>query len=389
MLPRIRARHPLSRTSAFAQWPLCPAVLLFALSATLPIYAQQVSSVSPQAIPSDSIPQSRVPPANQPSASVESEEPNPPVAVEPSWVTTHDSDGNTGQQIKVGSDFAIGDHARLGIMFGEAFVYNTNSNSIPGTQSMRELGLTSHWHPNEVLKVEGMVGASHLGSTTNSDEQSVSPATIPTTNLQFHITPPGGVLRLDLGFKRFIFDLSPELVANRAVRNDFIVHPQISLPSGWRLRELAEIGPVTSTGQSNNRFNSESTVGHKLGKSSELYSTYTTLHYAQPTEAGYFSPDLVQNVEGGWSTDLDRKSLSLSLDCGAGAGHARNHGESYGPWGLSMHAASFLTWTSNSGQELRASYEFYYDQSNPGVAQSSPGAWHMSVLTFSFRWGRQ
>ena len=178
-------------------------------------------------------------------------------------------------------------------------------------------------------------------------------------------------------------------MANRAVRNDFIVHPQISLPSGWRLRELAEIGPVTSTGQSNNRFNSELTVGHKLGKSSELYSTYTTLHYAQPTDAGYFSPDLVQNMEGGWSTDLDRKSLSLSLDCGAGSGHAKNHGESFGPWGLSMHAASFLTWTSNSGQELRASYEFYYDQSNPGVAQSSPGAWHMTVLTVSFRWGKQ
>lgn len=389
MLPRIRARHLLSRTSAFTCRPLCRALLLFALSAPLPIHAQQISSVSPQAIPPGGVPQSRVPPANPPNSAVESEEPNPAVEVEPSWVITHDSDGNVGQRIKVGGDFAIGGHARLGIMFGQAFVYNTLPHSGLGTQSMRDAGLTTQWHPNDVLKVEGMVGASRLGTTVGTDEQPVSPALIPITNLQFHITPSGDVVKLDLGFKRFIFDLSPELVANRAVRNDFIVHPQISLPSGWRLRELAEMGPVTSTGQSNARFSSEFTVGHKLGKSSELYSTYSSLHYAQPSVAGYFSPDWVQDIEGGWSTDVDRKSLSLSLDFGTGAGHAKNHGESYGPWGLSLHAASFVTWTAHSGQEVRASYEFYYDQSNPGVAQSSPGAWHMSVLTFSLRWGKQ
>jgi hypothetical protein len=94
-------------------------------------------------------------------------------------------------------------------------------------------------------------------------------------------------------------------------------------------------------------------------------------------------------VEGGWGTDLDRKSFSLSLDRGAKQAERKKHDESFGPLGLSMHAASFLTWTSNSGQQLSVSYEFYYDQSNPGVAQSSPGAWHMSVATFSFRWSRQ
>jgi len=388
MLPRIRARRPLSGGRTLIGWAVCRALLLFFLTAPLPTYAQQMNSSSLQTIPPDGVQQSSVPPANPPTDTAESGEINHPVAVGPSWVITHDSDGNVGQQIKVGSDFAIGERARLGVIFGQAFVYKTTNSNL-GTQSMRDLGLTGQWHPNDVLKVEGMVGASQLGSAVTAGEQPVSPTVIPIANLQFHITPPGDVIKLDVGFKRFIFDLSPELIANRAVRNDFIVHPQISLPSGWRLRELAEIGPVTSTGQSNNRFNSESTLGHKLGKSSELYSTYTTLHFAQPSAAGYFSPDLVQNVEGGWSTDFDRKSLSLSLDCGAGAGRAKTHGESFGPLGLSMHAASFLTWTSNSGQELSASYEFYYDQSNPGVAQSSPGAWHMSVVTFSYRWSRQ
>lgn len=385
----------MSRVSALgtmAPWRavLLFSLVLFSLAASLPIHAQQMSSVSPQALPPGAVPQSRVPPANPPTTAAESEEePNPVIAVEPSWVITHDSDGNVGQQIKVGSDFAVGDHTRLGLIFGQGFVYNTLPKSSADKESIRDAGLTGQWHPNEVLKFQGMVGVSQLGATDVAGERPVPPALIPITNLQFHITPPGEAVKVDLGFKRFLFDLSPELVANRVVRNDFIVHPQISLPSGWRLRELAEMGPVTSTGQSNARFNSEFTVGHKFGKSSELYSTYGTLHYAHPSEAGYFSPDLVQNIEGGWSTDLERKSLSLSLDCGAGAGHARNHGESFGPWGLSMHAASFLTWTAHSGREVRASYEFYYDQSNPGVAQSSPGAWHMSVLIFSFRWAAQ
>lgn len=91
----------------------------------------------------------------------------------------------------------------------------------------------------------------------------------------------------------------------------------------------------------------------------------------------------------GWTTDLDRKSLSLSLDFGAGAGHARAHGSNFGPWGLSLEAQSYLTWSLHSGRELRASYEFYYDQSNPAVAESPSGAWHMSVLTVSFRWARK
>jgi len=273
-------------------------------------------------------------------------------------------------------------------MLGQGFVYNTLPGSSGETEEMRDAGVTSHWHPNDALKFDGMVGVSQLGATVSAGEP-VRRALIPIANLQSHITPPGGILKLDLGFKRFIFDLSPQLVANRAVRNDFVLHPQISLSSGWRLRALAEMGPVTSTGESNARYNSEFTVGHKLGKASELYSTYSMLHYAQPSDAGYFSPDLVQNMAGGWTTDLDRKSLSLSLDCGAGAGHARNHGDNFGPWGLSLQAQSYVTWTIHEGRELRASYEFYYDQSNPGVAASPtspPGAWHMSVVTISFRW---
>jgi hypothetical protein len=178
-------------------------------------------------------------------------------------------------------------------------------------------------------------------------------------------------------------------VANRVIRTQFVVHPEIALPSGWRLRALAEMGPMTRAGERNDRYNAEFTVGHKLGNKSELYSTYGTLHYATASDAGYFSPDLVQTIEGGWTTDVDRKAFSLSLDFGSGASHARQHADTFGPWGLSLSAQSYLTWKVRPTRELRASYEFYYDKSNPGVESSSSAAWHMSVLTLSFHWATE
>jgi hypothetical protein len=309
--------------------------------------------------------------------------------VESTSVTTSDSLGNVRQRAKVESDFAVGDSARLGLLFGQGFIYNVLSKSNSNTEKIRDVGVTGQWHPNDIVKFDGMFGVSQAGATVAPDGQTVGQATIPITKVEVHLMPPGEIVKIDLGFKRFIFDLSPQLVANRAVRNDLVLHPQINLPSGWRLRALAEIGPVTMAGDSNARYNSEFTVGHKLGKESELYSTYSVLHYANASNAGYFSPDLVQNMEGGWSTDIDRKALSLSLDFGFGAGHARGHGDTFGPWGLSAHSESDLTWTVRHGREVHTSYEFYYDQSNPGVETSSSAAWHMSVLTLSFRWALQ
>lgn len=361
----------------------------FFLAASLPVFAQQMDSMPRPTSLDGAVPAIYPPPANpSPPAEEPEEEPNPAAAVEPAWVTTRDSLGNVRQRIKMESDFALGDRVRLGLLFGQGFLYNTLPNSSGKTEEIRDVGITGQWHPNEVVKFEGMAGVSQAGATVDASEQPVRQAVIPITDVQAHLTSPGKIVKVDLGFKRFIFDLSPQLVANRAVRNDFVVHPEISLSSGWRLRALAEMGPVTSAGESNARYNSEFTVGRKLGKASELYSTYSMLHYAQPSDAGYFSPDLVQNIQGGWSTDVDRKAFSLSLDFGLGAGHAKEHADTFGPWGLSLGAQSYLTWTVGGGREVRASYEFYYDQSNPAVesSSSSSGAWHMSVLTLSFRW---
>jgi len=361
--------------------------LWFLLAVALPLRAQRVDSMPPQVSSVGVAPEIHPPEAtSSPPAEESEEELNPAAAVEPAWVTSRDSQGNVRQRIKVESDYAIGDNVRLGLLFGQGFIYSTLPKSSGSSSGIRDLGITGHWHPNEVVKFEGMVGVSQTGATVDANDQPVPQAYIPITKVQAHLTLPGEIVKVDLGFERSIYDLSPKLVANRVIRNQFVVHPEITLPDGWRLRALAEIGPMTRAGESNARYNSEFTVGRKLGKKSELYSTYGMLHYAKASDAGYFSPDLVQTVQGGWTTDIDRKALSLSLDFGLGASRARLHADTFGPWGLSLGAQSYLTWTVRPGHEVRASYEFYSDQSNPGVESSPSSGWHMGILTLSFRW---
>ena len=83
---------------------------------------------------------------------------------------------------------------------------------------------------------------------------------------------------------------------------------------------------------------------------------------------------------------LDRKAFSLSLDFGLGAIRERQHGDVFGPWGISNHAETDLTWRAGHGRELRASCEYYYDQSTPALELPQAGPWHMLILKVSFHW---
>jgi hypothetical protein len=359
-------------------WIALDLLLCFFMAASLPLHAQQVP---PEQIPT----RSHVDVHPFPPSEESSEESNPAIALKPEWTFSSDSLGNIRQRIRVENDYAIGHTARLGVLYGQGFIYNVQSKSSGESENIRDVGVTGQWHPNEVVKLVGMFGVSQTGTSVDPAGQKVSPI-VPVSNVQATFTAAGDALRLDLGFKRSIFDLSPQLIANRVVRNDFILHPQVGLPTGWRFRELAELGPVTRPGESNYRYNSESTVARQLTKNSELYSTLSILHYAEASHAGYFSPELAQDIEGGWSIDPDRKGLSLSLDFGLGASRAREYGNVFGAWGISAHTETDLTWKADHGRELRASYEYYYDQSTPALESTQAGPWHMMILTVSFRW---
>jgi hypothetical protein len=314
---------------------------------------------------------------------------NPTLALQPTWITTTDSVGDERQNIKLQTDFAISDHGRAGLLISEGLISNAQSSPAIPSEQIRSMGITGQWLPSNKLKLEGMFGVSQVSTSIDADGQPVNQALIPVTNLQLHLTP-SKIVKLDLGFERSVFDLSPLIVYNRVIRNQFVVRPDLKLRDGWRFRALAEMGPMTSAGESNARYNSEFTVGHKLGKASELYSTYSMSHNARSTTAGYFSPDMVQDMEGGWSTDLDRNAFSFSFDLALGASHAKEHGEeAFGPWGLSGHTGTYLTWAVRDGLEVNASYEYEYDQSSPPVQPSTAAPWHMNIVTLSLRWSMQ
>jgi hypothetical protein len=354
----------------------------------LDLHAQQASLVSPAEVAPDPANTLATPPPSNNSNSSSAEQspaPDPAITFAPKWIMSSDSLGNVRQQIKIENDYAVGNRLLLGLLYAQSFIYDGQAGGT--TENFRDAGIVGQWRPNDRVKLNGMAGFSQLGATVDSEGQSIAGTFLPIADLHAAYTSAGESVKLDLGFKRSLFDLSPELVANRVVRNDFVIHPQIGLESGWRFRELAEIGPVTSTEGGNYRYNSEFTVARQLAKNSELYSTFTALHYAQASAIGYFSPEMVHDLEAGWSTDIDRRAFAFSFDGGLGAGHAKEYGASFGSWGLSAHTQTDVTWKIRAGRDLHATYEFYYDRSAPPVESTTNAPWHMSILTIAFHWG--
>jgi hypothetical protein len=368
-------------------WPTCRRLplCLFLGALSVSLDGQQVRSLPSQASSNSVVFQGQRGNADDSDADQPPKrEVNPSMVLQPGWLFSTDSDSNIRQWLKMESSLAAGRHDRVGLLLGEGFISNSILKGSP--EEIRDAGLTGQWHPSRLLNLEGMIGVSQAGSTTRADGLPVGLAFIPIAKVQAHLTPATETFKLDLGFERSIFDLSSQLVANRVVRNQFVIHPELAFANGWRMRALAEMGPMTRPGKSNARYNSEFTIGHKVGNKSQLYSTYGLLHYAHAEDAGYFSPDLVHNLQGGWTSDIDRGAFSLSLDLALGADRAKEHGTGFAPWGVSGGAGSFFTWTMGESRELDASYEYYYDKSSPAVALSRPGAWHMGIFTVSFRW---
>lgn len=315
---------------------------------------------------------------------------DPQATLQPWSFLTLDSDGNVRQQYKMEGDHGVGHQVRIGLMLGQTLVHNVLiSGSSGSSEQYADAGVTGHWHPNQVVKFEGMVGASRAPATVNANGQSVPAALIPITNLMAHLTPAGDSVVIDAGFNRAVYSLSPQLVANRIVRDKFVLHPQVGLPSGWRFRELFEAGPMTGPGERNARYNSEFTVARGLGKNSELYASFEYLHYAKATDSGYYAPDQEQAFEGGWSQDIKRTPFLVSLEFAAGTGHSKEHQDAFGPWGLSLRAQADFAWTVRHGRELHASYEYDYNQFNPATVTSTPGPWSMTALTVYFRWSKK
>lgn len=296
----------------------------------------------------------------------------------PSGVISRDSDGNVRERVQMETEAGFGDHLRVGVLLGQRWIASAYPQFGIRTEKVRDVTGSFQWKPNNVLHLTGQGGMTQVLEGYWEDGDVNPEARIPVGRFQARITPPGGVFQVDLRFNRSLFDLSPLLVANRVIRNEVVVRPELTLPKGWRMRGLLEAGPMTGGGERNLRYATEYTLGHMLGEKSEIYGTYSTLRFGRPSEVGYYAPNLVEMIEGAWRTDIDREDFSVSLDFGVGRGRARDHGDTFGPWGQSLRAESYASFFVGEGRELRFSAEFYSNQFNPALSASA--AWrYMSV----------
>jgi hypothetical protein len=324
----------------------------------------------------------------RPEESQKPEMPSTPSMVQLFWTITRDSDGNIRRQYKLEGDIAVRGQARIGLAYDEMFVNNILGLALNGeTESYVSAAVTGQWQPNTAFKFDGSVGLARLGNTLDLAAVRVPHRLIPTANLLGHITAADEAVQVDFGFNRTVYDLSPQLIMNRVIRNEFVFRPGVALPSGWRFRLRSEMGSMTGDGEDNGRFNSEFTVARVLGKDTELYVTYGNLHYTKASDLGYSSPDRVETYEAGWTTDHNDKKKGVNLDFAIGAGHARDHDDRFGPWGISVRAQSEWAWKYRPGREVHASMEYDYNQFNPALLVApAKGGWSMCLVSVFFRW---
>lgn len=300
-------------------------------------------------------------------------------AAEPSYSFSRDSDGDVRQRIQLGGDATIRNDLRLGMTIARESVADNDFQ-----EQFSEFGVLARWRPKAAVNVSATAGAIRAQATSDRDGVSIWEAVIPVAGLRARVVSPGGLAQLDAQFSRNLVDATPLLVANRVVRNEIQMRPELSIAPRVHLRAVGALGAIDGTGDQNSRYLLGFGGGLNLGEGAELTANYSQLHYDHSTQAGYFAPDLVQTMEAGWRMEVDRNLMSLSLDCGAGAGRVRKHMAEYGPWGPSLRANSLLSFGFGHGRELRFEMELYNTQLSPRLAPAS--AWRYASATVGLRW---
>jgi hypothetical protein len=307
------------------------------------------------------------------------------VRLEPGALVTSDSEGNVRRQLQVSTDFLVGPTFHLGASASHRRIWNRSSG--PSTSSsIRDLLVSSGWRMSRPIDVSGEAGIAEARASGDGGDAITPARSTLVGKVLIRLVPVANAGKIDVQVNRAIYDLSPLLVSKRVIRNALAAQPDFAFESGWRLRGSAELGSMTTAGERNGRRYTAYTVGHRIAHSSEAYSTYSELRFSRPSQAGYYSPDLVQALEGGWKTDVETTAFWLSMDVGIGAGRARDHGSRLGPWGRSLHAGFWSGWTFAARRELRVALDYYSNQFNPPVTASP--AWRMTSASLSFVWNR-
>ncbi len=289
-------------------------------------------------------------------------------AIEPSFSISRDSDGNTRMRTAIGGDVGVVNGARIGLSVGHTQISDTL-----GDRTLKDFMFTAGVRPNSAFQFDAAVGAARVAQET-----------LPTARVRLRASAPANKARMDLRFNRSLLDATPLLTANRIVRSEVSMRPDVAVGSRFRLRGIGGAGWITGAGETNNRYTVGGGTAFNIAPAVELSANFTQVQYRRASRAGYFAPSRIHTLDVGSYMEFETERALIALDFGAGAERFREHSARFGAWRPSLRGYGLLAFRLSPGKELRFELDGYNSQAGPIAAPTS--GWKYGSVSASFRW---
>jgi hypothetical protein len=289
-------------------------------------------------------------------------------AIEPSFSLSRDSDGNNRVRAVVGGDIGGTQGARFGLSVGRTRISDAFSDN-----SLKDFMFTARMRSKSALQFDAGVGAVRVARET-----------LPAARVRLRASGPSNKIRLDMRFNRALLDATPLLTANRVVRTEVSMRPDIGLGSRLRLRGTGGAGWMTGGGEKNNRYIVGAGTALNLTRTVEISANFAQVQYRHASAAGYFAPSRIQTADIGSYMEFETEHAVIAFDFGGGVERFREHGAIFGKWRPALRGYSLLAFRLTPGKELRFEVDGYNTQAGPVAAPTS--GWKYGSLSASFRW---
>jgi hypothetical protein len=181
-----------------------------------------------------------------------------------------------------------------------------------------------------------------------------------------------------------MLDTTPLLTANRVVRDEIVLRPDIAVGNRFRLRSVGGIGRMTGGGERNTRDRVGGGIAWKMTPGIELSTQFTQVRYQRSSNAGYFAPARLHTLDIGSYMEFERERTLISIDFGAGAERFKEHGSRFGAWRPALRGYGLVAFRLKPDRELRFELEGYNTHAGAYAAPSS--SWKYGSVSASFRW---
>lgn len=288
---------------------------------------------------------------------------------------SRDSDGNTTLRVGGAVDLATDGPTRLGISAVRGHVGDGVT-----TLGFEEVALHVTTQPRAVLKLDGAVGATRL------DAVGPEPASvIPTGQLRARWRAPQARAAVDLRAQRSVLDATPLLLTNHVVRTEAGGILELPIARSLSVRGIGRLAALSDSAEVNHRTAVGGVLAVALTPALEISGQVHQVHFAHPTEAGYFAPRLAQVAEVGSYFEIETPGSALfACDLGVGAQRVAEQGAPVGPWRRAFHLYALVSVRLAPGRELRLEVE---GEDSPVAHEAATTApWRYGSAGLSLRW---